>query len=56
MIVNCSPAADNAPETHGSLRFATRAKNVKNAAIVNQVRVCFEQSSFTDSMAVVGVL
>ena len=37
MIVNCSPAADNAPETHGSLRFAMRAKNVRNAAKVNQV-------------------
>eukprot|EP00966_Prymnesium_polylepis_P015961 368441-Prymnesium_polylepis.1 len=37
MLVACSPSADNAPETHSSLRFAMRAKNVKNAAVVNRV-------------------
>ncbi len=37
MLIACSPSADNAPETHSSLRFAMRAKNVKNAAVVNRV-------------------
>jgi chromosome segregation ATPase len=37
MLVACSPAANNAPETHSTLRFATRAKRVRNAAVVNTV-------------------
>ncbi len=37
MLVACSPSANNAAETHSSLRFATRAKKVKNAAVVNRV-------------------
>ena len=37
MLVACSPSPNNAPETHSTLRFATRAKRVKNAAKVNRV-------------------
>ena len=37
MLVACSPAANNAAETHSTLKFATRAKKVKNAAVVNRV-------------------
>ena len=38
LLVTCSPAADNAPETHSSLRFAMNAKTVQNVATVNKVR------------------
>lgn len=37
ILIACSPSPDNAGETHGSLRFAMRAKKVKNAAVVNRV-------------------
>ena len=37
MLVACSPSLNNAPETHSTLRFATRAKRVKNAAKVNRM-------------------
>ena len=37
MLVACSPAQVHAPETHSTMRFATRAKRVRNAAVVNRV-------------------
>jgi ankyrin repeat protein len=36
MITACGPAARNYVETLNSLKFASRAKNVKNYAVVNQ--------------------
>jgi hypothetical protein len=36
LIVNCSPCADNAPETLSSLRFGSRALGIKNAVAVNR--------------------
>ncbi|KAJ1727747.1 hypothetical protein LPJ61_004416 [Coemansia biformis] len=36
LIINCSPAAYNASETVGTLRFGMRAKSIKNKAKVNQ--------------------
>ncbi|KAJ2709768.1 hypothetical protein H4R19_004083, partial [Coemansia spiralis] len=36
LIINCSPAAYNAAETVGTLRFGMRAKSIKNKAKVNQ--------------------
>merc|ERR1712099_136480 len=33
MFVNCSPASSNADETHMSLKYATRAKNITNTAV-----------------------
>lgn len=37
MLVACSPAANNSPETHSTLRFATQCKRVRNVAVVNRV-------------------
>ena len=37
MLVACSPSTNNAPETHSTLKFAARAKKVRNAAVVNRV-------------------
>mgnify|MGYP000995771554 FL=1 len=36
MIASISPAADNFDETLGTLRYASRAKNIKNAPKVNE--------------------
>ncbi|KJE90260.1 kinesin, variant 2 [Capsaspora owczarzaki ATCC 30864] len=36
IIINCSPSSYNVAETISSLRFGTRAKRIKNNAIVNQ--------------------
>ena len=36
MIANVSPASDNYDETLGTLRYASRAKNIKNQPKVNQ--------------------
>ncbi|CAK0838622.1 unnamed protein product [Prorocentrum cordatum] len=33
MFVNCSPASSNMDETHMSLKYATRAKNITNTAV-----------------------
>ncbi|ORX39658.1 putative kinesin [Kockovaella imperatae] len=35
LIINCSPASFNEPETLSTLRFGTRAKSIKNKAHVN---------------------
>lgn len=35
LIINCSPAAINSPETLSTLRFGTRAKKITNTAKVN---------------------
>ena len=35
LIINCSPATYNEPETLSTLRFGTRAKSIKNKAHVN---------------------
>ncbi|TYJ55330.1 hypothetical protein B9479_003944 [Cryptococcus floricola] len=35
LIINCSPATFNEPETLGTLRFGMRAKSIKNKARVN---------------------
>lgn len=36
MIASISPAADNFDETLGTLRYASRAKNIKNAPKINE--------------------
>ena len=35
LLVACSPSADNESETKSTLQFATRAKTIRNAAVVN---------------------
>lgn len=35
MVANCSPASNNAQETLSTLRFADRAKRIKNKAVIN---------------------
>ena len=37
LVVTCSPASDNAQETHSSLHFARSAKKVKNVAVINTI-------------------
>lgn len=36
LIINCSPSSYNEPETLSTLRFGSRAKNIKNKAKINQ--------------------
>jgi kinesin family member 17 len=36
MIAACSPASDNYEETMSTLRYASRAKQIKNAPKVNE--------------------
>ncbi|XP_063683423.1 kinesin-like protein KIF3A [Bolinopsis microptera] len=36
MLANISPASYNADETHATLRYANRAKNIKNKAHINE--------------------
>jgi hypothetical protein len=36
LIINCSPCAENAPETLSSLRFGSRALGIKNRVAVNR--------------------
>jgi len=36
MIANCSPASDNYDETLGTLRYANRAKQIKNKPKINE--------------------
>ena len=38
LIINCSGLAANVQETLSTLRFGTRAKAIKNRAVVNQIR------------------
>ena len=35
-LANISPASYNADETHATLRYANRAKNIKNKAHINE--------------------
>lgn len=35
-MANISPASYNADETHATLRYANRAKNIKNKAHINE--------------------
>ena len=37
LVATCSPASDNAQETHSSLHFARSAKKVKNVAVINTI-------------------
>jgi len=39
MFVNCSPASSNVDETTMSLKYATRAKNVKNNAVRSSMQM-----------------
>merc|ERR1719258_20839 len=39
MFVNCSPASSNVDETTMSLKYATRAKNVKNNAVRSSMQL-----------------
>lgn len=38
LIINVSPSSYNTPETISTLRFGTRAKSIKNKAVVNEQR------------------
>lgn len=38
LIIACSPSSFNAPESLSTLRFGSRAKNIKNQAVVNESR------------------
>jgi len=42
LIINVSPSTYNAPETISTCRFGSRAKRIKNAAVVNEVRSAAE--------------
>jgi len=42
LIINCSPSQYNSEETFSTLRFGSRAKKIKNNAIVNETRSVME--------------
>ncbi|KAM9955534.1 hypothetical protein ACTFIW_000439 [Dictyostelium discoideum] len=42
LIINCSPSSYNEAETISTLRFGSRAKNIKNKAKINQERSAAE--------------
>ncbi|EGC37120.1 hypothetical protein DICPUDRAFT_94142 [Dictyostelium purpureum] len=42
LIINCSPSSYNEAETVSTLRFGSRAKNIKNKAKINQERSAAE--------------
>ncbi|KAG5177507.1 kinesin-like protein, partial [Tribonema minus] len=45
LIINCSPSPYNADETASTLRFGSRAKRIKNTAVVNETRSVGELSA-----------
>jgi len=48
MIANVSPCHINYEDTHNTLKYANRAKNIKTKAVRNVVRVNYHVSKYTD--------